>query len=134
MTKSLRIKTLVTRSVLTVFIAAVISIGMAAHPQSRAEDAIATPGKLNLTLEQKHVIRELIKDQKVDPAAAPGEAAVGDTVSQDANLRPMPSEVGLKVPQIKAHKFMYTAERILIVDPKDNKVAEVIELKDTKDN
>ena len=43
-------------------------------------------------------------------------------------------EIGLKVPQIKAHRFMYTADRILIVDPKDNKVAEVIELKDTKNN
>jgi hypothetical protein len=40
----------------------------------------------------------------------------------------MPADVGQKVPQIKAHRFVYTAERILIVDPKDNKVAEVIEL------
>jgi hypothetical protein len=134
MTKFLRIKMLVGRFVLTVFAAAVMSMGMAAHPQSRAEDAIATPGKLNLTLEQKHIIRELIKDQRVDPASAPAQAAVGDTVPQDANLRPMPNEIGLRVPQIKAHRFVYTAERVLIVDPKDNKVAEVIELKDTKDN
>jgi len=42
----------------------------------------------------------------------------------------MPSDIGRKVPQIRAHRFMYTAESILIVDPKDNKVAEVIELKD----
>jgi hypothetical protein len=134
MTKSPRIKTLVARSVLAILAAAVISMGMAAHPQSWAEDAIATAGKLNLTLEQKHVIRELIKDQKVDSAATPAQSAVGDTVPQEVSLRPMPNEIGLRVPQIKAHKFSYTADRILIVDPKDNKVAEVIELKDTKDN
>ena len=40
----------------------------------------------------------------------------------------MPSDVGRKVPQVKAHRFLYTAERILIVDPKDNRVAEVVEL------
>jgi hypothetical protein len=52
---------------------------------------------------------------------------VGDTVPQDVNVRPMPSEIGLRVPQIKAHRFVYTAERILIIDPKDNRVAEVVE-------
>jgi len=44
--------------------------------------------------------------------------------------RPVPEEVGRKVPQIKTHRFVYTADRILIVDPKDNRVADVIELKD----
>jgi Protein of unknown function (DUF1236) len=134
MTNPLRIKALVARSVLTIVTAALMSIGMAVHPQSRAEDAIAPAGRLNLSLEQKHVIKELIKDLTVDPAATPAQTAVGDTVPQDAKLRPMPNEIGLKVPQIKAHRFMYTADRILIVDPKDNKVAEVIELKDTKNN
>ena len=42
----------------------------------------------------------------------------------------MPDEVSRKVPQIKTHRFVYTADRILIVDPKDNRVAEVVELKD----
>jgi uncharacterized protein DUF1236 len=100
---------------------------IAAQPQARGEDSA---GRLNLTLEQKHIIRELIKDLKVDPATVPVPLAVGDTVPKDANLRPMPSEIGGKVPQIKAHSFVYTAERILIVDPKDDKVAEVIDLKD----
>ena len=127
MTKIPRIKTLVAKFLVTVGAALVISLGMAVHPQSQAEDAIAPAGKLNLTLEQKHVIRELIKDLKVDPATAPTQSAVGDTVPQDVNVRPMPSEIGLRVPQIKAHRFVYTAERILIIDPKDNRVAEVVE-------
>jgi hypothetical protein len=40
----------------------------------------------------------------------------------------MPNDVGRKVPQVRTHRFVYTAERILIVDPKDNKIAEVVEL------
>ena len=47
---------------------------------------------------------------------------------QGISPRPLPSEVAQKVPQIKAHKFFLTAEQIVIVDPKDNKVAEVIKL------
>jgi hypothetical protein len=142
MTKSLQIKTLVTKSLVskslvTIIAAALMSIGIALHPQSfaqekvaPAQDEIAPTPRLNLTLEQRHVIRELIKDLKIEPAATSVGSAVGDTVSPDANLQPMPSEIGQRVPQIKAHRLMYTAERILIVDPKDNKVAEVIELKD----
>jgi hypothetical protein len=128
-TKAQVTKSLVTKSLATIIAAALMSIGIALHPQSFAQVEIATP-RLNLTLEQRHVIRELIKDMKIEPAATSVRSAVGDTVSPDANLQPMPSEIGQRIPQIKAHRLMYTAERILIVDPKDNKVAEVIELKD----
>jgi hypothetical protein len=128
-TKTRVTKSLVTKSLATIIAAALMSIGIALHPQSFAQVEIAMP-RLNLTLEQRHVIRELIKDLKIEPAATSVGSAVGDTVSPDANLQPMPSEIGQRVPQIKAHRLMYTAERILIVDPKDNKVAEVIELKD----
>ena len=40
----------------------------------------------------------------------------------------MPTEIGQKVPQVKAHRFFLTAQQIVIVDPKDNKVAEMIKL------
>ena len=97
--------------------------------QSRAQGEVVTP-RLNLTLEQRHVIKEWIKDMKLEPAAAPARFEVGEAVPQDAKLQAMPAEVGRKVPQIKAHQFLYTADSILIVDPKDHKVAEVIDLKD----
>jgi hypothetical protein len=116
-------------------IAVLISIGVAEPQQSfaqgqlRAQGEVVTP-RLNLTLEQRHVIKEWIKDMKIEPAAAPARAEVGEAVPQDAKLQAMPTEIGRKVPQIKAHQFLYTAESILIVDPKDHKVAEVIDLRD----
>jgi len=134
MTKSLLIKALVAGSMVAIVDAAAVSTGIAASTQSvaqqsPAQDEITTP-RLNLTLEQRHVIKELIKDLKIEPGATPARSGVGETVPQDANLQPMPSDIGRKVPQIKAHRLLYTADSILIVDPKDNKVAEVIELKD----
>ena len=42
----------------------------------------------------------------------------------------MPPDVAQKVPQVKSHRFFVTADEIVIVDPKDNKVAEVIKLAD----
>ena len=82
--------------------------------------------RLNPTMEDRHVIRELIKDLKLVPAATSAKA-VGYVVAPDAALHDMPADVGRKVPEVKAHQFVYTAGRILIVDPKDNRVIEVID-------
>jgi hypothetical protein len=92
------------------------------------EPAVLSP-KLNLTLEQRHVIKEIIKDIKTEPAAAEIRAAVGEQVPQDIKLQPMPSDVAQKVPQVKTHRFFVTGGEIVIVDPKDNVVAEVINLR-----
>jgi hypothetical protein len=43
----------------------------------------------------------------------------------------MPREIGEKVPQIKTHRILLTADAILIVEPKTNRVAEVIDLQRT---
>jgi hypothetical protein len=90
------------------------------------QDVLAPTPKLNLTLEQRHTIREFAKDMKAD--AADAKAEVGEPIPQGITPRPMPSEVGQKVPQVKSHRFFLTAQQIVIVDPKDNKVADVIKL------
>jgi hypothetical protein len=36
--------------------------------------------------------------------------------------------VALKVPQVKSHRYFLTAEQVVIVDPKDNRIVEVIKL------
>lgn len=98
-----------------------------APPASPPSQAPATP-KLNLTLEQRYTIREIIKDKKADEALANVQATVGEPVPQGVTPQAMPSDVAAKVPQVKAHRYFRTAQEIVIVDPKDNKVAEVIKL------
>lgn len=96
-------------------------------PQLAAQEQ----GHVNLTLEQRHVIKELLKDFKIEPSKLAAEPAVGNELPQDANPQPMPREIGQKVPQIKTHRVLLTAEAIVIVNPKDNRIAEVIELQRT---
>jgi hypothetical protein len=90
------------------------------------QDVLTPAPKLNLTLEQRHTIREFVKDMK--PDAADVKTEIGDPIPQGINPRPMPSDVAQKVPQVKSHRFFLTAQQIVIVDPKDNKVADVIKL------
>jgi hypothetical protein len=103
-------------------------ISSSMHAQTPSQEPAAVSPKLNLTLEQRHVIREIIKDMKTESAPVEVQAAVGDQIPQNINLQPMPSDVAQKVPQVKTHRFFVAGGRILIVDPKDNMVAEVIKL------
>ncbi|HEY7246482.1 MAG TPA: DUF1236 domain-containing protein [Xanthobacteraceae bacterium] len=106
---------------------ALCCIGASALAQTPALQPTLPAPKLNLTLEQRHVIRELIKDVKPQ-SSGDLHPAVGDTVPQNVDLKPMPGEVAEKVPQVKSHRFFIAGGEIVIVDPKDSKVADVIKL------
>jgi hypothetical protein len=87
--------------------------------------------RVKLTLEQEHVIKELLKDAKIDTTQLPAQPQVGGELPSGVNPQPMPRDIGQKVPQVRSHRLLVTTEAIIIVDPKDNKVADVIELQRT---
>ena len=95
--------------------------------QTPPQEPVTVSSKLNLTLEQRHVIREIIKDMKIEPAADM-KPAVGDQVPGNVRVQEMPNQVTQKVPQVKTHEFFVADGQIVIVDPKDHRVAEVIKL------
>ncbi len=83
--------------------------------------------KVNLSLEQRHVIKELIKDTDVAPAPEHVETTVGAVVPAAIKLSPMPQAVADKVPQVKSHLFFVEDGKVVIVDPKENKIVDAIE-------
>ena len=94
-------------------------------------DAPAAPPthRINLTVAQRHVFKEIIlKDSKFrgeTQANAPGQ--VGDTVPPGVLLHPIPVDVSAKVPQVRTHLFFVKDNHVIVVDPKDNKVVEVVD-------
>ena len=116
--------------------AAVLMLALPVEAQIPAQAPAAAPvvkpaDTVNLTMEQRHVIREIIiKDMKItepQDQAAKVPTQVGDTVPSGIPLQPMPVEVSAKIPQIKAHSFLVKDDKVIIVDPKDNKVAALVE-------
>jgi len=93
--------------------------------------ALKPADTVNLTMEQRHVIKEIIiKDMKItEPAdqATKIPTQVGETVPSGIPLQPMPVEVSAKVPQLKGHSFLVKNDKVVVIDPKDNKVAALIE-------
>jgi hypothetical protein len=93
--------------------------------------AVKPQDTINLTMEQRHIIKEIIiKDMKIaepQDQAAKLPTQIGDTVPSGIPLQPMPVEVSAKIPQLKAHSFLVKNDKVIIIDPKDNKVAALVE-------
>jgi hypothetical protein len=102
-------------------------ISTAAWAQAPVERTapVVTP-RVNLNLEQRDTIRELVKDLNVTSAAPETPMAIGDTVPKDVELHAMPTRVGEKVSQVKSHLFFRKGAELAIVDPKDDKIVDVI--------
>jgi hypothetical protein len=122
-------KTCSANSMISVAMALAFSVallGMGAPVRGQAPAVPAQP-KINLTLEQRHVIKEIIKDLNVSPARQNVETTVGATVPATIDLSPMPQVVAEKVPQVKSHLFFLKDGKVVIVDPKENKIVDAID-------
>jgi hypothetical protein len=82
--------------------------------------------RVNLSLEQRDIIRELVKELNAASAAPETPMTIGDTVPKDVELHPMPMRVGEKVSQVKNHMFFRKGAELAIVDPKDDKIVDII--------
>jgi hypothetical protein len=102
-------------------------------PESIAQAPTPAPApevrtsKINLTVEQRHVIKEIVKDLPVAKAPADASITTGSAAPADAVLRSFPVEITEKVPQIKSHKFFVKGDQIVVVSPDGNNVVEIIE-------
>jgi hypothetical protein len=97
--------------------------------QDAEKPAIApAPRTINLTQEQRFIIKENVKDLKLTKAPASATETIGDRVPDDIELHPMPPEIGSKVPQAKSHSFFVKDgdNAIVLVSPSDRRVADVI--------
>jgi hypothetical protein len=105
-----------------------LALPVVAQVPSTAPPAVGPSESVNLTMEQKHVIKEIIlKDLKVQAQTADVPTQVGDKIPSGIPLQPMPVEVSAKVPQLKSHSFIVKNDKVFIVDPKDNKIAALVE-------
>src|SRR5215210_7055995 len=101
-------------------------LGSAVEGQAPTEQPAAATRSINLTVENRHVIKEIVKDLHVQSAPGDVTLTVGATVPQSL-VHPLPEQVAAKVPQVKSHVFFVKNDKIVLVDPKENKIVEVIE-------
>ena len=68
-------------------------------PVAASAQALEAPvqSKLNLTLQDRYTIKELIKDIRVTPVPGKQDVSIGNAVPSNIKLEPMPAEVAAKV-------------------------------------
>jgi hypothetical protein len=89
------------------------------------QNAPIVTSRINLSLEQRHEIREIIKDLKIEDSARNSILLLAIPY-RNRSLRPMPADVVAKMSQVKSHLFFKMGGQVFIVDPKDNKIVDVI--------
>jgi hypothetical protein len=95
--------------------------------QVPGESPVITKRTVNLNEEDRHTIREIVlKDKKVEKAPESAKVAIGDAVPKGVDLQPIPEEVTRKVPQLKNNTFFVKGQEVIIVEPKDNTVADIV--------
>jgi hypothetical protein len=119
-----------------ILVAVMFSFGVALSSSEevlRAQDvnkpAIAPqPRTINLTQEQRFIIKENIKDLRLSEAPVDAPETIGDAVPENIELHALPSEVASKVSQARSHSFFIKEgdNAIVLVSPNDRRVADVI--------
>ena len=84
---------------------------------------------IKLTAEQSYIIKEnLIPGGKAATtgSSANGKLEIGGKTPDGAALQDFPQLVNEKVPAVKNYKFMLADSEVVIVDPKDNTIADIL--------
>jgi hypothetical protein len=94
-------------------------------PGSPREPAVPQRS-IKITAEQGYVIKENVKD--VRPAQPAGGAAVeiGGKAPASIELHDFPAIVTEKVSAVKTYKFYIANNQVIVVDPKDNTIADIL--------
>jgi hypothetical protein len=92
-----------------------------------AQDLPPAKPAVNLTVEQRHVIKEIVlKDYNLNKAPAGIKLSIGEQKPPSVPALPIPVEVSDKVPQIRSHAFFIVGEQVVLVDSA-NRIVDVIE-------
>ena len=96
--------------------------------QTRPQSPIVS-STLNLTMEQRHIIKEIIKDLRIENEPKNLDIKLGRVIPKTVLLLAMPVDISQKISQVKNHLFFLKNNQIVLVDPKDNKIVDLIDLK-----
>jgi hypothetical protein len=122
------------KRILTVFTLATALLAGAAiaqtpgTPSDAPKEAPIPNRSIKLTAEQSYVIKEnLIPGGKTaTTGSAEGKFEIGGKAPNGAALQDFPALVIEKVPAVKNYKFMIADNQVVIVDSKDNTIADIL--------
>jgi hypothetical protein len=110
----------------------VLVLAQTAAPSARLAQAekdaplVSSERTINLTEENRYIIREIVLKDPSVPKEKGTRAAIGDALPPGVATQPFPADVSRKVPAVRSLRFFATDDEVVIVDPKSNKVADIV--------
>jgi hypothetical protein len=115
------------KSIVFLFLVIVVLFGPSIRAQNLPDKDVVRP-TVNLTAEQSHVIKEnVLTSPGLKKEAGDVQVSVGQRAPEGVSLQPFPPVVQDKIPQVKSHRFFVKGDVVVIVNPNDNIIADVIE-------
>ena len=110
--------------------AVALLLASASFAAAAGTGAMAPNDRLSLTSTQEHTILQSINKQSVKKEASPSgfKAAVGQAVPTSIPLHALPSDAASQVPAVKPYGYAVLQNQLLIVNPKDRKIVDMIAL------
>ena len=96
-------------------------------PAVKSQDSMKQSGSLQLSAQQKAAIFQSVTKEKVkSPPPASLQVSVGAQVPVSIELYALPANVVSEVPATKPYKYTVAQNQVLIVDPTNMKIVDVI--------
>ena len=96
-------------------------------PAAKSQDSMKQGGSLQLNAQQKAAIFQSVTKEKVkSPPPANMQVSIGAQVPASIELYPLPANVVSEVPAAKSFKYTVAQNQVLIVDPTNMKIVDVI--------
>ena len=110
--------------------AVALLLASASFAAAAGTGAMAPNDRLSLTSTQEHTILQSINKQSVKKEASPSgfKAAVGQSVPTSIALHALPNDATSQVPAVKSFDFAVLQNQLLIVNPKDRMIVDIIAL------
>jgi hypothetical protein len=102
----------------SVLIAGAAAVTIMAGSQALAQTVV------EISPEQRTIIRQYVVKQRVKPATISEEIRVGGTLPADVDLVAVPSDWG---PGLSRYRYVYWNDRVVLVDPGERRIIHVID-------
>jgi hypothetical protein len=105
-----------------------VSVASAAsHMSNRSGNSAAASDRLELSSAQQKSIWKDISRHAANQSAPSGfSAAVGTAIPAGVNTYPLPRQAARDVPAAKPYRYAMLQDKLLIVNPSDKKIADVV--------
>ncbi|MGA7804352.1 DUF1236 domain-containing protein [Bradyrhizobium sp.] len=99
----------------------------ASHMSARSERMANTSDTLALSGNQQQTIAKDVSRHASNQTAPQGfNAQVGEAVPSSISTYPLPRQAARDVPAVRPYRYAMTQDKVLIVNPSDRKIADVV--------